>query len=207
MKMKIYNKGWFGSNSYVLIGENKEAVLIDAGSEADFYLKKEISEDYKIKYVLLTHGHFDHICAGKDLQEIGKLIGISQKDSSFLSNDNNLSNLFDVDYQPFKADFTFVDGEILKLCGLEFKVIATPGHTQGSVCFLCGDMLFSGDTLFCESIGRTDFPTGSYKEIIESIQKKLFTIEKDITVYSGHGESTTLEYEKIHNPYCQAAKK
>jgi glyoxylase-like metal-dependent hydrolase (beta-lactamase superfamily II) len=206
IKMITYNSGWLGSNSYVLINEENEAIIIDAGAEANFYFAKALKENFKIKYVLLTHGHFDHATAGKRLQDGGIKIGISEKDYDFLYTDKNLSNGINTRFEQFKADFTFKDNDILTLCGITIKVILTPGHTHGSVCFLIGDMLFSGDTLFLENIGRTDFPTGNYKEIIDSIKNKLLILNDDITVYTGHGETTTIFHEKKYNPFAGGTK-
>ena len=100
----------------------------------------------------------------------------------------------------FSVDFTFQDGDELDLCGLKFTVLATPGHTPGGVCFLCGDSLFTGDTLFCESVGRTDFPGGSTAQLRESV-KKLLALPGNLTVYPGHDEPTTLEHERMFNPF------
>ena len=101
---------------------------------------------------------------------------------------------------PFAVDFTFRDGEKLSLCGMEFTVIATPGHTPGGACFDCGDALFTGDTLFLESVGRTDFPGGSSEQLKKSC-KKLLALEGDRTVYPGHDETTTLSHERLHNAW------
>ena len=101
---------------------------------------------------------------------------------------------------PFSVDFTFTDGEKLSLCGLDFTVIATPGHTPGGACFDCGDVLFTGDTLFLESVGRTDFPGGSSQQLMKSC-KKLLALKGDRTVYPGHDEPTSLSHERAHNAW------
>jgi glyoxylase-like metal-dependent hydrolase (beta-lactamase superfamily II) len=101
--------------------------------------------------------------------------------------------------EPFEPDVFFTDGETLSLCGLNLKVIFTPGHTRGGTCFLVGDTLFSGDTLFCGDVGRTDLAGGSFSAIRKSIQTRLYVLDDSVVVYPGHDESTTIGYEKLHN--------
>ena len=109
--------------------------------------------------------------------------------------------MFGLPYTPISADFTFRGGDVLTYGKLSFKVILTPGHTIGSCCFLCDNVCFSGDTLFCESVGRTDFPTGSHAELISSIKKKLLSLPDETTVCPGHNEQTTIAHERLFNPY------
>lgn len=203
MIIKNFRTGILNSNSYALINQENQAVLIDAGSSYNYYQQKQEKLSFKIIAVLLTHGHFDHVMAGASFKANGVPVYISQEDEDMLYNKKNLAVYAGFANIYFKADKTFCDGQILKLAGFDIKVISTPGHTAGSVCFLVDDNLFSGDTLFYENIGRTDFPTGSYKEIINSIKTKLFTLDKATKVYPGHDMQTTIGHEILKNPYFQ----
>ena len=115
----------------------------------------------------------------------------------------NLATLFGTTLPEFPIAFTFRDGEILSLCGLKIEVIATPGHTVGGVCFRVGNDLFTGDTLFFMSVGRTDFPTGDVQTLMRSIRERLFSLPKDCVVYPGHENKTTIAHEIEHNPYVR----
>ena len=150
--------------------------------------------------ILLTHGHFDHVGAVEELvRATGCRLWMSQSDWSQVPNPTN--SFF---YPLANCDFTEVsfceDQEVISAGGLEFTVFATPGHTCGSVCFRCEDVLFSGDTLFAGSCGRTDLPGGDWNVIRESLAR-LKELRGDYTVYPGHGESTTLAQERMYNPY------
>ena len=181
--MKIYTKpaGPMGANTYLLTEDDKTAVAIDCGGEEvwDYALSKGL----KIEYVLLTHGHFDHIAGCPALAAKGVKIGAASPE--------------------FPVSFTFEDGDALSLCGMEISVIATPGHTAGGVCFLSGENLFTGDILFFESVGRTDFPTGNAAQLVRSIKEKLFTLSGDRRIFPGHEEETTLAHEKQYNPFIR----
>ena len=153
---------------------------------------------------MLTHCHFDHIGGAEQLRNnTGVKIAIGELENEFLSDPSvNLSGLLGEPVKPFSADLLLKDGEEVSVGDLKFKVIHTPGHTSGSVSYLFGDILFSGDTVFNCSIGRTDFPTGDYFVLSSSI-KKLYELDGDIRVFSGHGEATTIEYEKMYNPFVR----
>ena len=186
------------ANCYVVTADGKRAVLIDCGGEEPlaFAARKGI----KIESVLLTHGHFDHIAGCAALQRAGAKIGCAEEERALLSSQDNLAAAMGLRVPPFSPDFTFRGGDVLELCGMRFGVLAAPGHTRGGVCFLCGDSLFTGDTLFCESVGRTDFPGGSAAQLRQSVQA-LLSIEGDKTVYPGHDEPTTLSHERKYNPF------
>lgn len=203
MQVKTFRTGVFNSNSYALINDDGEAVLIDAGSSYNYYTQKQRELGFTIKAVLLTHGHFDHTTAGASFKQGGVPIYISEDDSDMLSSKQNLAVYAGFPSGFFTADEFFYDGQILRLCGFEIKVISTPGHTAGSACFLVGDKLFSGDTLFLENIGRTDFPTGSHRDLINSVKNKLFTLDGNVTVYPGHDEPTTIAHERANNPFVK----
>lgn len=201
--MKLYHltTGLLGVNSYFLVNEEtKKAILIDGGES--YKSIKKASEDLgvKITTLLLTHAHFDHAGNAKALQDDGVKVYISSLDAPKLKNDLNLASDFGRRFDFLDADYTFNDGDELNLEGISIKVILTPGHTDGSVTFLVGDMLFTGDTLFRCSIGRSDFPTGDKAVLINSV-KKLMSLEGDYRVYPGHDDFTTLSYERENNAF------
>lgn len=198
--MKIYTvpAGVLRANSYILTEDGKSAVCIDCGGRETLAFAER--SGLKIAYVLLTHGHFDHIGGCAAAQEAGAKIGCLAEEEKLIGSSADLAAAMGVPVPPFGVDFTFHGGDALELCGMRFSVIATPGHTQGGCCFLCGDSLFTGDTLFCESVGRTDFPGGDAAQLRQSVQK-LLAIEGDKAVYPGHDEPTTLSHERKYNPF------
>ncbi len=199
--MKIFHlsSGPLRVNTYFLVNEEKNtAVVIDSGENYKLIKKAEEENGFIIKAVLLTHAHFDHAGNVKKLQDDGAKIYVSDIDAKKLLNDDNLASSFGRRFDYCTADFTFVDGNILNIEDIKIEVIATPGHTDGSVTFKVEDNLFTGDTLFLESVGRTDFPTGNKGELIRSVTK-LFNLEGDYKVYPGHQEFTTLSHERKNN--------
>lgn len=198
--MKLYHlsSGPLRVNTYFLVGEDNRAIVIDSGENYKKVKQVESECGFKIEAVLLTHAHFDHAGNAKKLQDDGAKIYVSKIDAKKLLNDDNLSKDFGREFEYLTADYTFEDGEILKIFDIEIKVILTPGHTDGSACFLVGNMLFTGDTLFLESVGRTDFKTGNRRELVNSV-KKLFALNGDYSVYPGHEEFTTLSHEREYN--------
>lgn len=198
--MQIYTvpAGMLRANSYIVTENGADAVLIDCGGAQPLAFARQ--KGLNIRSVLLTHGHFDHIAGCAELQAAGAQIGCAAAEKSLITSPANLAAEMGVRIPAFSVDFTFQDGDELDLCGLKFTVLATPGHTPGGVCFLCGDSLFTGDTLFCESVGRTDFPGGSTSQLRESV-KKLLALPGNLTIYPGHDEPTTLEHERMFNPF------
>ena len=192
-------------NTYILSDKAGECVVIDP---ADAKRTRELLDEQGLTctHVLLTHCHFDHITGVAEMQRQGAKVCISAIDAPGLEDDNfNLSqgNMFRVEH--CMADNLLHDGDILEAAGLKMLMIATPGHSQGSMCFLLEShrMLFSGDTLFSQSVGRCDFPSGSATDLFASIRQRLMTLEGDYAVYPGHGEETTLQREKKSNPYLR----
>lgn len=200
--MTVYTvpAGPLRANSYLITQDGENAVLIDCGGKEPLLFAKE--KGLSVRYVLLTHGHFDHIGGCAAAQEAGAEVACLDKEAPLLSSRANLAADAGVPVPPFRADFTFRGGERLSLCGLTINVVATPGHTPGGACFVCDGCLFTGDTLFFESVGRTDFPGGSGAQLRESV-KKLLALDGDMTVYPGHDEPTTLAHERAYNPFAQ----
>lgn len=189
----------FSANCYALI-EGGEIALIDVGTataEVIDFVKKNSNN---IKYILLTHDHFDHIGGVEEvLKYCNAKVCIHKNDASGLVDSNfSLCNMAGVKQPNVAPDITFVGGEELLLGEKKIKVIYTPGHTDGCVCYLIEDVLFSGDTLFFESVGRTDFITGNSIQLQNSL-KKIIALKGVAKVYTGHGEPTTLEHERKHN--------
>ena len=201
--MKLYHltTGLLGVNSYFLVNEEtKNAILIDGG-ESYKSIKKACDDlGITITALLLTHAHFDHAGNAKALQDDGVKVYISKIDAPKLMNDLNLAGDFGRKFQYLEADYLLNGDDQLDIEGIKIKVISTPGHTDGSVSFLIEDMLFTGDTLFRCSIGRSDFPTGNKDVLIKSV-KKLFDLQGDFSVYPGHDDFTTLSYERKNNAF------
>ena len=201
--MKLYHlvTGPLRVNTYFLVNEQtNQAVVIDSGENYKKIKQTEQSLGVKIEAVLLTHAHFDHAGNAKKLQDDGAKIYISKIDAPKLKNHENLSSDFGRQFEYLDADYTFSDGEKLKICGIEFEVIMTPGHTDGSATFIVGNAMFTGDTLFLESVGRTDFISGNRDDLVTSV-KKLFALSGDYSVYPGHEDFTTLEHERRYNTF------
>ncbi len=201
--MKLYHlsTGLLHVNTYFLVNENtRETVVIDGGENYKRIKQTEEEHGFIIKAVLLTHAHFDHAGNAKKLQDDGAKVYVSRLDAPKLLNDDNLGRDFGRKFDYLTADFTFDDGDELDICGIKFKVLLTPGHTDGSACFMVDNMLFTGDTLFLESVGRTDFRTGNREELVKSV-KRLFNLDGDYAVYPGHQEFTTLSHERKHNAF------
>lgn len=190
----------FASNSYILTNDNKNAVVIDPAQPriADICAKKGL----ECKYVLLTHGHFDHVGGCGVLFEKGAQILCGERERDFIFSPDNTEIFGGVYIPEFKISRTLKDGEKFTLCGMDFLAIATAGHTAGGMCYIAERNLFSGDTLFRCSIGRTDLPTGDMKTLIQSL-KKLFSLDGDYKVYCGHEGDTTLDYERKFNPFAR----
>lgn len=194
--------GLLGVNTYIVGNEKThECVLIDTGGDYRKIKDTLFALNYTPRAVLLTHGHFDHIGACESFQKDGLKIYIAFPDDGFTTNPR-LDGFPDVSKltKAFKCDEYVFDGETLDIAGLKIEVIATPGHSKGSVCYLIGDFLFTGDTLFHMSIGRTDFEGGDFDELISSVKNKLFVLT-DKKVFPGHGEFTDIDFEKANNPY------
>lgn len=193
------------TNCFFLINEDtKEVLVIDPADHAQKIIEWIKSENLKPVAILLTHGHFDHIMGVEGIRkEYGIPVYASRDEVDVLAKPQlNVSTMMGA-YLSMNADELFCDGDVLELAGMKLKVISTPGHTIGSVCFYIEEekVLISGDTLFEASVGRTDFPTGSSRQLIESIKTRLFILPDDTSVFPGHGGTTSIGYEKLHNPF------
>lgn len=206
MKVLVLEVGYIGTNCYLAVNEEqKAAVLIDPGGDADKILEIVTQHAIKIEAIFLTHGHSDHIMALDEIrQATGAKVYISEDDAEMLVKANsNLSSYMGAGRQFKPADEFYRDGQTVKAAGLSFKVLATPGHTRGGVCLVCEDIVFCGDTIFSESIGRTDLPGGSYPQLLDSIKTKILTLPDDMKLLPGHGPATTVGWERRRNPFLQ----
>ena len=195
------------SNCYIIYDDKvKQGAIIDPGDDADKILKRVKELDISIKYILATHGHFDHVGGVASLRRELKVEFLAHKgDFFFLEDGENSARRWGIDIeQPPKPDRFIKDGDKIKIGSFELEVIHTPGHSPGGVSFLFDRMLFGGDTLFQGSIGRTDFRQGSFEEISESIKSRLYTLPDDTIVYTGHGPITTIGDEKRFNAFVRA---
>ena len=195
LKIHTLPLGSYQTNTYIVHdAASQECVIIDPGFEADTILAKLEALGLKPAAILLTHGHFDHVGAVRDIAaETNCKVYICEKET-VLPEGLTAGTLYYTN--------TYDEGDTVEAAGLKFQVLHTPGHTPGGVCLLCEDAIFSGDTLFASSIGRTDFPGGSYDTLKKSLQK-LTALEGNFRVFPGHGEDTTLAFEKKTNPYMK----
>lgn len=204
-RIKTCVLGMVSTNCYLVFDQEKrEAVIIDPADNGAFILNKCRELELTPVAILLTHGHFDHIMAVQDICRAFRIpVYAGQAEQKMLEDPGlNLSGGYDGRQMSVKADHFVKNGETLSLIGYEWNVYETPGHTAGSVCYYlpAEEVLFSGDTLFEESLGRTDLPTGSSSAIVDSILEKLFTLPDDTMVYPGHGDPTSIGHEKQYNP-------
>lgn len=195
------------TNCYFLYREGSgEAILADPADAGEQIYHTLEQNGFKVAAILLTHGHFDHIWGAEELRRLsGAKIYACEAERELLGDpERNVSGQMG---RPctLEADEYVRDGQELTLADMTIRVIATPGHTEGgcSYYFEEAGFLLSGDTLFQESVGRTDFPTGSMGKLVRSVKDKLFILPEGIKVYPGHGESTTIGHEKKYNPFCQ----
>lgn len=192
------------SNCYILVDQaTRAAAIIDPGCAAEQIMESVTEAKAKVKYIIDTHGHWDHIGNNVAMQEAtGADILIHRLDALMLSDPVlSLATLFRGDGNGGQAARLLEDGDIIELGELRLTVIHSPGHTEGGICLLCEDMLFSGDTLFRLSIGRSDLSGGDQEALIRSLGEKLAPLDDGLTVLPGHGSASTLGYEKANNPY------
>jgi len=199
--------GAMGANCYLYACmESKKAVIIDPGADGKKIQRWVLDKGLTVDYILLTHGHVDHIGAVDELRVLlGTVtVGIHADDAEMLiDGKKNLSSFLGTALVLQKADFLLQDGQEIIVGNGKLTVISTPGHSPGGVCFLSSEGLFSGDTLFAGSIGRTDFPGGSMDQLLKGVHDKLMILPNDTRVFPGHGEETSIGQEKQDNPYIK----
>ncbi|MBQ9114241.1 MAG: MBL fold metallo-hydrolase [Clostridia bacterium] len=198
----IYPRG-FGANTYAVTVDGQTAIVIDPSQPR---VESElIKRGLKATHVLLTHCHFDHVGGVSVLQESGAKVLCSAEEKGLIATEADLFSLFGAPRKHYAVDEIFYDGEEKSLGDFTVKMLLTPGHTKGSCCYLFTEKdgsraLFTGDTLFNGSIGRTDFPTGNIGQMRESL-RKLCKLDGDLAVYPGHNDETTIDNEKRTNPF------
>ena len=199
MEIITLQTGKLSVNTYLLI-ENGKCVVVDPGGDAAYILSEARRRGAQAEWVLLTHAHFDHTGGVQDLVSAGLRLAVGKEEENALNSPTlSLTGMVGLPTLSVRADKTVTDGERFTLCDVDFTALHTPGHTEGSYCYLTKKGLLSGDTLFCGSYGRTDFPGGSGAKLKRSIQK-LFDLEGDMAVYPGHEDQTTLSFERKYNP-------
>ena len=200
MKLLTYPLGELSTNAYILVDENSgDAIAIDIGGDEGFLLMEELKNGFKIKAVLLTHAHFDHIGGTYKFYERGADVYVGALDQNAIKDGSlNLSSVFGFDCKPFEIKTALWGGETLDFGFVKVETIATAGHTKGSITYKVDDMLFCGDVLFDGSFGRVDFPGGDVTELCRSA-KTLLGYD-GCTLYPGHGGKTTVEKERNSNP-------
>jgi glyoxylase-like metal-dependent hydrolase (beta-lactamase superfamily II) len=205
MIIKSFHTGPLAVNSYVVTDEKtKKTFIVDPGGHNLNMVNYIKGDNLKVEYIILTHGHGDHLGGVPDLMKEfpSAKLAAGIYDKEMLANPNlNMSAMVQGYPVSLSADQYLNDGDTLKVGDLELKVIHTPGHTPGGICILVENFLFSGDTLFEQSIGRTDFPGSSFQAIVKSIREKLFILPEDTTVLPGHMGPTTIGFEKENNPF------
>ena len=205
LKINHYVVGPVQTNCYFAINdETKELIIIDPGYSPKQLAERVRQEGCTPVAILLTHGHFDHILAAEAIRDRYQIpIYACQKEEKTLQDPKINLTAYHMDSYTLKADVYLTDLQAVELAGFSVQMIETPGHTAGSCCYYLKDegVLFSGDTVFCGSVGRTDFPEGSTAAIVESLHRLLDALPDDTEVYPGHDASTTIGYEKRYNPF------
>lgn len=208
IKISKVNVGIIGTNCYIVYKENttddKEAIIVDPGDDAHKIYSMVDELGVKPVAIVLTHGHFDHILATNEVASRYNIEVYASKEERELLADASLNLSGGYRRHCIVKDIVDLeDNQDIEIAGINIRTINTPGHTKGSMCYLIKDnnVLFSGDMLFRESVGRTDFPTGNDKDIIDSLNNKLMKMDDGIKVYPGHGPDTTIGYERENNLY------
>lgn len=206
MILRMLEVGPLGTNCYIVGDETtKEGIIIDPGADGEFILKQVKALGLNIKMIVLTHSHIDHIGALAEVKEAtGAEIAIHEDDAPSLQN-QPFRMFFAKPSRPTPAHCRLLkEGDIINVGKFQFKVLHTPGHTEGGISLVGEDVVFTGDTLFNSSIGRADFPGASYNVEMDSIRNKLMTLPDDFKVYPGHGPSSTIGAERKSNPFLNS---
>ena len=198
--------GTLQTNAYILGCERtKKCLVIDPGDEGERILSTINNDGYDLEKIINTHGHYDHIGGNNIIKEkTGAQIYIHEADKECLEDENlSLSSWLNAAQEPLAADVLLKEGDIITLGDINLEVIHTPGHTVGCITLKGHGSLFTGDTLFAGSVGRTDLPGGDSRTIIKSIKEKLASLDDSLSVYPGHGPQSSLGYEKENNPFLK----
>lgn len=205
MIIEIIEDRFMGENTY-LLGDEKtnKCAIIDPGADLIDILSVVKNKNLNVEYIILTHGHADHIGSVKDLKAKtnAKIVAHENEKELLIDRKKNLSVRFPCGPQEFDADIYVKDKDRLEIGDLRLTFIHTPGHTPGGMCIKVGSYMFTGDTLFAGSIGRTDFYGGDHKQMTKSLNR-LANQDEDIIIYPGHGPSSTIKIEKLTNPYMR----
>ena len=205
LKIGKITLGMCQTNCYFIYEEGKNEVLFfDPADRGDYIYQALQEKGFSVGAILLTHGHFDHIWGVEKLKELsGAKVYAFEGEKELCENASMNISASAGRICEITPDILLKDGEETELLGIKLKVISTPGHTGGSCCYYFEEdkILISGDTLFLESVGRTDLPTGSMSKLKRSIKENLFVLPEDVKVYPGHGDSTSIGYEKQYNPF------
>jgi hydroxyacylglutathione hydrolase len=203
MRLFYFKTGYVSANTYIVYNENNmRGFVIDPGGNYKRIKKEAEDRGITLEAQLLTHGHFDHCGASHSLQQDGIKVYIHKDDAEKLHGGGNGADIFRLPFESFTADYILNDGDVINIADIEIKVMHTPGHTSGGVCYIIGDNIFTGDTLFYLSVGRTDLPDGDAARLQQSL-KKIFALEGDYNVYPGHNGETTLVFERKNNYFAQ----
>jgi hydroxyacylglutathione hydrolase len=205
VQMETIVVGILEGNCYLVkCGERGEGVIIDPGDEAGRIAAAAAAMGLDPEAILLTHGHIDHVNAAAALRRSLRSRVVCHAADRGMVEDGEVLSLFGLQREPCKVDQEVGDGDVIPIGGSEIRVIHSPGHTRGSVCYMLDSLLFSGDVLFRGSIGRTDLPGGSDRQMAETLKTRIAGLDPGIRVYPGHGPETTVEYERIHNPFLRS---
>ena len=192
-------------NCYLVYGDDKKGIIIDPGSDANEIEAVIKEKGVSVSHIFLTHCHYDHIGGLGELRKSlnAKVYGSFECNQNIQNPNVNMSLFHEKILREEPCDEILADGTVIKVGELEIKAIHTPGHTDGGMCYLIGDDLFSGDTLFLRNVGRCDLPKGNSETLKNSIINKLYTLDDDIIVHPGHGNDTKIYYEKRYNTYVR----
>lgn len=199
MVIKRIPAGIYAANCYIIMDETtKDTVVIDIGGDEDDIIKAIKALSANVKAILLTHGHLDHVDGVMGFKKVYNApVYINKEDEELMEKEAYMFGSFEGN----KADYYVNDGDIIEAGSITVKAIATPGHTPGGMCYLIGKDIFTGDTLFLRSVGRSDGPGGSHEILINSIHNKLMKFDNDTKVWCGHGQGTTIGNERVLNPF------
>ncbi len=203
MKVDRIVGGAIQTNTYFVVNEiTKECICIDPNEDIQPIFDYINSNKLTCVAVLLTHGHFDHIGGVRPLQKLGAKVYMSKADAWQISDPEQMAAYLGVKIEPFEADYFVKEPDLLEICGFKIKVLDTPGHTEGGLCFVVDEYIFTGDSIFRESYGRTDFRDSSFEKLKSSILK-ILSLEGEYYLLPGHGDITYLSFEKMYNPIMQ----